>query len=224
MMRAWENRSDTFVCDEPFYAYYLKETGLEHPLADEIIAHGPTNWRQVVDSLTHEVCHQKSIFFQKQMTHHLLRAVDRDWLAKVTNCFLIRDPREVITSYIKKNKDPTSADIGFEQQAEIFNWVRNHSGTIPPVLDAKDVLENPRRLLGLLCDRLGVEFRDEMLAWPPGPRKSDGVWGRHWYREVEASTSFRPYSTRPDPVPAHLRNIHEKCIACYQTLYVHRMH
>ena len=224
MMRAWENRPDTFVCDEPFYAYYLKETGLRHPLADEIIATGQTNWQKVVDFLTHEVPKQKTIFFQKQMTHHLLRAVDRDWLAKVTNCFLIRDPREVIVSYIKKNKDPTSADVGFEQQAEIFNWVRNHFETIPPVLDAEDVLENPKRLLGLLCDLLGVGFSDEMLAWPPGPRKSDGVWGRHWYREVEASTSFRPYAAKTDPVPEQLRDLYEQSVACYQSLYIHRIH
>jgi hypothetical protein len=27
----WGNRPDTFVIDEPFYAYYLKTTGKKHP-------------------------------------------------------------------------------------------------------------------------------------------------------------------------------------------------
>ena len=26
LMRSWSSRKDTFVTDEPFYAYYLKET------------------------------------------------------------------------------------------------------------------------------------------------------------------------------------------------------
>ncbi len=39
------------------------------------------------------------------------------------DCFLIRDPAEVINSYIRKNEDPTAEDVGFVQQAEIFDWV-----------------------------------------------------------------------------------------------------
>jgi hypothetical protein len=31
MMRAWGNRADPVVIDEPLYAYYLKMTGIEHP-------------------------------------------------------------------------------------------------------------------------------------------------------------------------------------------------
>ena len=50
-MRSWENRGDTIVIDEPFYAHYLKVTGLDHPGRDEIIAHHDADWRRVVDSL-----------------------------------------------------------------------------------------------------------------------------------------------------------------------------
>src|SRR4051812_37309113 len=123
MMRAWGNRPDTFVCDEPFYAYYLAATGREHPVAAEVIAHGETDWRKVIVQLTGPVPGGKRIFFQKQMTHHLLPEVDRSWLGTVKNCFLIRDPAEVIVSYIRKNDDPSLEDIGFIQQAEIFDWV-----------------------------------------------------------------------------------------------------
>src|SRR5688572_23046414 len=123
MMRSWGNRSDTFVCDEPFYAYYLAATRLNHPLAEEIIAAGPTDWREVVAWLTGKIPDAKAIFYQKQMTHHLLPEVDRGWLAQVKNCFLIRDPGEVIASYLKKNYEPTALDVGFPQQAEIFEWV-----------------------------------------------------------------------------------------------------
>ncbi len=127
MMRSWGNRDDTVVIDEPFYAYYLKVTGIEHPSAEEIIASGETDWRKVVSQLTGQIADGKRIFFQKQMTHHLLPEIDREWLEAVTNCFLIRDPREVINSYIKKREDPALEDLGFVQQAEIFDFVRKRT-------------------------------------------------------------------------------------------------
>ena len=150
--------------------------------------------------------------------------LDRGWLGAVTNCFLIRDPREVIVSYIKKNNDPTLEDIGFVQQAEIFDWARAHTGEFPPVVDAHDILENPERILRLLCEAIGVEFSEAMLSWPPGLRKSDGIWAKHWYGEVVSSTGFREPSHRPAPsFPERLRDVYDRSRESYDRLYVHRL-
>jgi hypothetical protein len=225
MMRSWGNRPDTFVCDEPFYAHYLGATGRDHPGAGEVIANGQTDWREVVSALTGHVPLGKRIFYQKQMTHHLLPQIDRAWLRAVTNCFLIRDPREVIVSYIKKNNDPALEDIGFVKQAEIFDWVRADTAEIPAVIDARDVLENPRRILELLCGAVGVEFSETMLSWPPGLRETDGIWAKHWYGEVATSTTFRKPSARePEPVPERLREVYERSRDCYARLYQHRLY
>ena len=225
MMRSWENRRDTFVCDEPFYAHYLHATGREHPGAAEVIASGETDWRKVVARLSGNVPDGKRIFYQKQMTHHLLAHIDRAWLGAVTNCFLIHDPAEVIVSYIRKNDDPALEDIGFIQQTEIFDWARAHTGVIPPVIDAHDVLENPERILRLLCDAVGVEFREAMLSWPPGLRETDGIWAKHWYGEVARSTSFRkPATASPPPVPSRLQEVHARSQECYARLYQYRLH
>jgi hypothetical protein len=223
MMRAWENRPDTCIVDEPFYAFYLKATGKKHPGADKVIATGETDWRKVVTRLTSPLPNGKRIFFQKQMTHHLLPELDRDWLGTATNCFLIRDPREVILSYIKKQGDPALDDLGFVQQAEIFDWVRARTDAPPPVIDARDVLENPKRTLGLLCDAVGIEFSESMLSWPPGLRDTDGIWAKYWYGEVAKSTSFQPYQPKGQAVPERLREIYERCRECYDRLYEHRL-
>lgn len=223
MMRAWGNRADCFVCDEPFYAYYLQATGLAHPIAAEVIARGETDWRRVVDWLTGEIPQGKAVFYQKQMTHHLLPEIDRGWLSQVANCFLIRHPQEVIASYLKKNYEPTATDLGFPQQAEIFEWVRTHGGATPAVLDARDVLEDPRKTLGLLCDALQLAFTDDMLSWPPGFRDTDGPWAPHWYTEVLQSTGFQPYRSRPEPVPDRLKAVYEACLECYHRLHAHRL-
>ena len=51
MMRAFENRGDCAVSDEPFYAAYLAATGLVHPMREAVIASQPTDWRAVADAL-----------------------------------------------------------------------------------------------------------------------------------------------------------------------------
>ena len=219
MMRAWENRPDTVVCDEPLYAHYLLKTGLDHPGRDEVIASQPTDWRAVVTTLTGPPPGGKAVFYQKHMTHHLLPGIDRDWLDRVVNCFLIRDPREVLASYARTRSNPTADDLGFSRQMEIFELVRSRTGRVPAVLDSRDVLENPRRLLGLLCDAVGVPFSETMLTWPPGRRPTDGVWAKHWYASVEASTGFAPYRPGNPVIPDALRAIREACEPYYRRLY-----
>ena len=223
MMRAWGNRPDTAVCDEPLYAHYLKTTGKPHPGADEVIAAGPTDLPRAVAYLLGPVPGGKSIFYQKHMAHHLLPEMDRAWLAKLTHAFLIRDPREMLTSFIRHVPEPTLADTGYPQQVELFERVREQTGVVPPVLDARDVLENPARMLELLCRSLGVEYLSCMLSWRPGIRETDGVWAKYWYKEVETTTSFRPYKPKDEPVPPHLTGMLRECEAFYARLYDHRL-
>ncbi|MBS0210771.1 MAG: HAD family hydrolase [Planctomycetes bacterium] len=223
LMRSWENRLDTLVRDEPFYAYYLALTGAPHPLAAEIIAQGPTDWRAVVEEMCHAPLGGHAIHYQKQMTHHLLPEVDRNWLAALTNCFLIRHPAEVIASYLKKNYRPTAEDLGFPQQLDIFATVERLTGTTPLVIDAADVLHDPHAMLTTLCERLGVEFSEAMIAWPAGYRSSDGIWAPHWYGEVVRTTGFAPYRPQPREVPDDLREVHTESLACYERLYAVRL-
>lgn len=165
----------------------------------------------------------KRIYYQKHMTHHLLPHIGREWLNELTNCFLIRHPREVLASYVKVVEAPTLEDTGFPQQAEIFDYVRSTTGRVPPVLDAADVLKNPGRILGQLCDTLGIDFQEAMLAWPPGPRSTDGVWAKYWYAEVEKSTGFRPYQPKHIDLPPNLKNLCGECLPSYEALYEHRL-
>ena len=223
MMRSWENRGDTAVWDEPFYACYLDSTGIEHPVDSEVIAAGEIDWRHVVERLVGEVPDGCPVFFQKHMTHHLLPEIDRGWMDEVVNCFLIRNPREVLASYARMRSTVTVEDVGVPQQAEIFDYVQARSADTPVVLDARDVLENPRGLLSALCDRVGVDFTDRMLAWPPGPRESDGVWAKHWYRSVHRSSGFEPYVPKAHLLPEHLEPLARDCEPHYRRLWERRL-
>jgi hypothetical protein len=95
--------------------------------------------------------------------------------------------------------------------------------SLPPVIDAKDVLQNPERILRLLCDTIGVEFDKAMLSWPPGLRETDGIWAKYWYDDVARSTSFQPYKRRNGVVPDRLREIYEQCRECYERLCEYRL-
>ncbi len=227
MMRSWGNRSDTFVTDEPLYAHYLKSTGLQHPGAAEVIAHHESDWRNVVAWLTGPIPQPgKTIWYQKHMSHHLLPEIDRDWLTAggVLHAFLIREPREMLTSLMRNTPNPTLRDTGLPQLVEIFEHIWRERGRTPPVIDSRDVLKDPRKLLGLLCDALGVPFDDAMLHWPAGPRETDGIWAKHWYASVEQSTTFEPYKPKDDPVPGALRPLLTECMRHYERLHAVRLH
>ena len=223
MMRAWGNRPDTTVIDEPLYAFYLHRTHADHPGREEVISAGEIDLRKVIARLTKDPLPDgKCVFYQKHMTHHLLPEIDRDFLQHLTNCLLIRDPVEVIASYIKKNHEPSIEDLGFVQQAEIFDLVSTR-GT-PPVIDARDMQENPAKTLGLLCAAIGIDYTEAMLSWAPGRRDTDGVWAKYWYAEVEKSTGFQPPRGRGAQLPERLRSVHEQAHEIYERLRVHKLH
>lgn len=222
-MRSWGSREDTAVVDEPFYARYLLATGARHPGRDEVIAAGETDYRAVVEAMVGPIPGGKRIYYQKQMAHHILPGDDLSWVRSVVSCFLIRDPAEMIASFVKVVADPSPEQLGLPQQAELFELERQRTGRRPLVLDARDVLLDPRGMLGAWCDALSVPFDAAMLRWDPGPRATDGVWARHWYAAVYESTGFEPYRERKPEVPAHLRGVLGACRGWYEALYEHRL-
>jgi hypothetical protein len=212
LLRSFGARADTLVVDEPLYAHYLAVTGLEHPGRTQILAAQPTDWREVAAALTGPLPAGVAVHYQKHMTHHLLPEVGRDWIGRLTNAYLIRNPDAVVASYAKVRGAPTLADLGFAQQVEIF---RRYGG---PVVDSADLLRDPPGVLRRLCAALGIAFDPARLSWAPGRRPTDGVWAPHWYAAVEASTGFTPYSDRPAGVPAALRPLAEAARPYYEEL------
>ncbi|MBI1214168.1 MAG: HAD family hydrolase [Alphaproteobacteria bacterium] len=204
MMRAFENRPDTAVVDEPFYAAYLAATGADHPMREDVIATQPTDWRDVVKTLLGPIADGRAIFYQKHMTHHMLPRFGRDWARECRNAFLIRRPEDVLASYANVRDEVSLEAIGLPQQRELFASTSDWLGRAPPVVDSHDILSSPRGLLHTLCEALDIPFTEQMLSWPPGRRASDGVWAPAWYASVERSTAFSP----PRP-PVHFEDLRD---------------
>lgn len=224
MMRAWGNRPDTAVLDEPLYAYYLLTTGhTDHPGYEETVRAHETDWRKVVRGLTGPIPDGKRIYYQKHMTHHVLPGMDMAWIEQLSNCLLIREPRETLLSLIEFLPAPTVEETGLPQQVKLFERIADLNQEAPPVVDAKDVLLNPARTLAVLCSRLDVPFYREMLTWPAGPRETDGAWAPHWYSKVYETTTFAPYRPRTGELPDPMRRVLDECNVLYQRLYQHRI-
>ncbi|NBO20452.1 MAG: HAD family hydrolase [Rhodobacteraceae bacterium] len=223
MMYAFAARGDTAVWDEPFYAAYLAATGMDHPMADAVIAAGLCDPAQVAAACSGPIPDGRAIFYQKHMTLHMIAGFDRGFMRDLTNVFLIRHPARVVASYAKKRESPTLADIGFVQQAELFDQVAQSLGHAPLVIDSADVRANPGAALAKLCGALGIPYLPAMLGWPAGPKPYDGVWAPHWYNAVHASTGFDlPEGALPDLPPAFAA-LAEAALPYYDRLAAHKL-
>jgi hypothetical protein len=222
MMRAWEHRGDCAISDEPLYAAYLAATGADHPLREEVIAAGETDWRAVVAALLGPVPGDRPIWYQKHMTQHLLPGMDRDWIGRLSNVLLIRDPREVVASYLKSRATVTAEDIGLPQQVMLYDELVA-IGKPPPIIDAGDFLRAPEAHLRALCEVLHIQFTDRMLHWPPGPRDSDGIWAPHWYAHVWQSTGFERTSAGEIRLSRQAAEVADACLPHYRRLHAQRL-
>lgn len=217
MMYSFGARDDCAVVDEPFYGAYLDLTKVEHPLGNEITSQMETDPNRVVSQLLGTIPAQKERFYQKHMCQHMVEGVDRAWMNDCTNVFLIRHPARVVASYAAKRENPSLEDIGFIQQAELFDQVKA-SGQTPIVIDSFDIRQNPSLMMELLCDALGIPFQKKMLIWPEGGHSEDGVWASHWYGAVHRSTGFAGAEGSLPNVEGDLARVVEQALPSYQKL------
>ena len=188
LLRSFSNRKDTSVYDEPFYSYYLKETGINHPLKKEILNFYPSEENEVIKMILKK---KKGIYYQKHMTHHILDKTNIEWMKEGINCFLIRHPAKVIDSYLKKNILTNITDIGFKQQLRLFEYVKKNISSDIIVINSEILLNNPENYLKALCKKLNIKFSKKMLNWEPNKTDYFGIWYKHWYKDIINSTGFK---------------------------------
>ncbi len=218
MMYCFAQRNDCSVVDEPYYAAYLKKTGIKHAMYQQIIAAGEIESSKVAEHCVGENQIQTVVYYQKHMTKHMLPSFNRDWVDQVCNVFLIRDPARVIASYHVKQEDPVLSDIGVQEQLEIFDRVSQKTGTAPVVVNSADILKSPEKMLAALCLAIGIDFQNSMLSWPEGPKSYDGVWAPHWYHSVWKSKGFAKPNDKIVKLPRHLESLLDEANQYYDKL------
>ena len=199
MMRAFENRPDCAVVDEPFYAAYLAATGLDHPMREEVLASQPQDWRAVASAWS-EAEPAAGLLPEAHDPPHGARASGCDWMAACRNAFLIRDPAAVLASYVAQ---PRRGDAGGHRRAcsqrELFEREADRLGRAPPVVEGADVLADPRGALRRAVRGARHPFTrgDAELA---GRRRAPATASGR--RPGTPRWSARPVSRRPSARPA----------------------
>ncbi len=216
LMYSFAQRSDTCVIDEPLYGHYLRVSAAQHPGAGEVMGDMECNGENVIRDVILGPC-PRPVLFVKQMAHHLVE-IRRDFFKHTCNVLLTRDPIDMLPSLAHQLETPTLRDTGYKMQAELLREFHALDQKFP-VLDARELLKNPQRVLTTFCDALNLPFEPAMLTWKAGPRPEDGIWAKHWYHNVHKSTGFQPYRPKPDPFPERLRPLLEACQPYYDQLY-----
>ena len=218
LMRSWSSRNDTFVSDEPFYSYYLKETGLNHPMTEKILKTYPVAKTEIIKNLTSDIPGRKTIWYQKHMAHHIVKIKDLSWLKYFQNCILIRHPRDVINSYVKKNKLNSVFDLGYPQQLMILDFLKREKLKFH-VISSDNFLKNPKEGLKEWCDSLNIDFQSDMLSWEKGPHKNDGIWGIHWYDNINNSKKFIHFKKNHSDEYKKYKSIYDEAKKIYKKIY-----
>lgn len=215
-MYAFAQRNDTTVVDEPLYAHYLSKTNAAqyHPGADEVLANQENDGSKVIATMLGS--YSTPVVFFKHMAHHL---VELDWgfMADCTNVILTRDPRDMLRSFVRQIDAPTLKDVGYQQQVQILNYL-NENNLPVVVLESKQVLMDPQKVLSKLCAAVDLPFDEKMLGWEAGARPEDGIWAKYWYKSVHQSTGFAPYQPKTAVFPAYLEPLYEICMPYYEQL------
>jgi len=219
MMRSFGARNDCYCVDEPFYACYLRATGLHHPMHEEILSHHENNPGKVIEFLLSRPTDSTRLFYQKHMTQHMVEHIPRDWFGSCQHIFLIRDPRRVVTSFAKAMTEFDLNDIGARQQVEIFNEVIQKTGKQPLVIDTDRFLTDPKYYLILMCDYLNINWQSTMLSWEKGPHPEDGIWASHWYGNLYQSTGFENKRTDLPELSLNHQKIADGAREYYEQLY-----
>lgn len=217
-MYSFAQRRDTKVIDEPLYAHFLRVSGVQHPGRDEVLAATDAQGERVVREVILGPC-RRPVLFMKQMAHHLV-ALDREFLKETINVLLIRNPRDVLASLVNQLPNPRLSDTGMAMQSELLDHLEG-LGQTPAVLDSRELLLDPPKVLAEVCERTSIGFDPSMLSWRKGARPEDGIWAPHWYANVHRSTGFQPYRPKTEPLADHLLPLLEECRPHYDRLYAH---
>lgn len=216
LMYSFRQRGDTLVVDEPLYGHYLRVSGANHPAAMEVMEDMDCNGDRVINTLLQQSRRRPHLFL-KQMAHHLCH-MDRAFLGRCRNLLLIRDPEQMLPSLSRQIPEPTLRDTGLALQWELLQELHT-MGQRPMVIDARDLLLDPRASLNNICQYLGMEFDEAMLSWPMGAKPEDGIWAPHWYHRVHETTGFTPYRHKNAPVADALKPLLRESSEYYQRLY-----
>ena len=217
-------RGDMATFHEPFlYLYYVHDGKKRMPHHD-IDPERPCAYADIKPWILDAA--RRSTVFVKDMCFYVSDYIHADeaFISRIDNTFLIRDPARSISSYYKLDPGVTLEEIGYEAQCRYFERVVELTGTVPVVIDASDLQDDPEGTLRAYCAALDVRFLAEALRWEGDlPEAWHDVSG--WHDDLGASTGIeKSRGSDPDLDAApHLRDYYRHHLPFYEKMREHRL-
>lgn len=189
--RIMRERGDLACLHEPFmYDYYVHRQVRVMPHFD-LEPERPQSYEDIRDHILR--LGDEGPVFVKDMSYYVMPRIldDRAFCARITSCFLIRDPLAAILSYHKLDPDLTLEEIGIEAQWRHFDGLRQMTGTAPAVLASEDIRADARGIVGKLWNAVGLPANDGAFEWQS---ETPGDWQQvsGWHGDVTSSASIQP--------------------------------
>lgn len=219
--RVMMERGDHEILHEPFsYLYYVHEQKATIP-QEFVDSDHPVTY-PAIKEMIFETARKGPVFFKDMAAHcfdHLQK--DREFIARLSNTFLIRDPAKTIASFYALNADVSLAEIGCEQLYRLYRNVESTIGSPPVVVDADDLEDDPAATMAAYCERVGIEFMPDSLTWSPQGSKKWKIWEK-WHRDAARSSGIvKNLETFEETVDnnAHLRGYYDHHLPFYEKMH-----
>ena len=158
--------------------------------------------------------------------------------ASYRHTFLIRNPYKSISSLIRACEmcgfPLIPNDNGIKQLYDLFKTVQLVE-PYPLVIDADDLLMNPKQAMKQYCCATGLPFEESMLTWTPGV-VADWMQFRYykaWHEKAMMSSGFLKPTADTDPseacthvqpyLPEDVMAAIQKALPFYEAMYASRM-
>ncbi len=212
--RVFVERNDFEVLHEPFSAsYYYSEERLSDRYSD-VEPEAEYNYQNVLASILKP--HEKRVFV-KDMAYHAKPLLDREFVSRFANTFIIRDPKYVITSLHRMWPDFTLEETGFEELYHLFRYATEVDPEGVVVVDAMTFSENPVGVLATYCERLNIPFQPASLSWESAEVPDWERWDE-WHEKAQQSTSIERAKRKDPTLPEELQEAYEYCLPYYYQL------
>jgi len=130
--------------------------------------------------------------------------IPKEILQSSHHTFLIRNPEKAIKSVYRQTlydfeesiwSHIVPEELGFKEQWLMFEFITKDLNMNTMVIDADDLMKNPKQVLEKYCSFVGLKYNECLLDWSKDDtKKEDKPWDyfpNTWIKDVKETTGFR---------------------------------
>ena len=198
----------------------------------------PTNAEQL-NVLTADYEGYHTTFIKEHALYAWPNIIPPDVLQTSMNTFLIRHPEKAIKSLYRQTLENfedsawshiVPEELGFKEQFLMYTFVTKELKQDTLVIDADDLIKNPREVLERYCAFVGLTFDEVMLDWSnDGSKAEEKPWdfiASTWIKDLKQTTGFRKKEKVQDigvEYPQFIYDAIENNIQYYEALQTHKI-